>query len=236
MPISTEEAVIARLTSRGKKFEILVDPYKALEVKKGKEVPLDDLVVIDEVFEDSKKGERCKESDLNEVFGTSDFKEIVYKIIRNGEVQLTTEQRRKMREERMKEIANIISRRSIDPQTKIPHPPQRILNAMKEAKVNINEMESAEAQIERVLDALKPIIPISMETVEIAIKIPPSYIGKAYGKVKEFGNLKKEEWRDDGSWMGIIEIPAGIQGDFYNLLNSLTKGEAETKIVKTKQF
>ncbi len=234
MSISTEDAVIARLTSHGKKFEILVDPYKALDVKRGKDVPIEELVVIEGVFEDSAKGERCTEDDINKAFGTSDFKEIAYKIIRHGDVQLTTEQRRKMKEDKTKKIADMISRRAMDPQTKTPHPPQRILNAMNEARVNINEMESAESQIERVVDALRPIIPISMETMQIAVRIPASYAGKAYGKVKEFGHIKKEEWRNDGSWSCIIEIPGGMQGEFYNLLNSLTKGECETKIIKDK--
>ncbi|MCD6477997.1 MAG: ribosome assembly factor SBDS [Candidatus Aenigmarchaeota archaeon] len=232
MSISTENAVIARLISHGKKFEILVDPYKAMEAKRGKDVPIDDLTVIDEVFEDSAKGERCKEEDLKKVFGTDDFKTIAYRIIREGMVQLTTEQRRKIREEKKIKIANIISRKSVDPKTKIPHPPQRILNAMDEARVHIDETESAEAQVERVLTALKPVIPISMESVKIAIRIPAAFVGKSYGKIKEFGEIKKEEWKNDGSWFCVIEIPAGMQGDFYELLNSLTKGEAETKIIK----
>jgi len=230
MSISTEKAVVARLSHSGKKFEILVDPYKALEVKKGKEVPIEDLVVIEEVFEDSAKGKRVSDEDLQEVFGTENFNEIAYKIIKKGEVHLTTEQRRKMKEDKMNKIASIISRRAIDPQRKTPHPPQRILNAMEEAKININELESAESQVEGIVQALKPIIPISMEMVMVSVKIPANYAGKAYGKIKDFGEIKKEEWKNDGSWVGVIEIPAGVQGDFYNLLNKMTKGEVETKI------
>ena len=232
MSISTEKAVIARLIHSGKKFEILVDPEKALEIRKGKEIPLEDLVVIEEVFEDSAKGERASEEDLKKSFGTENFKEIAYKIIRNGEVHLTTEQRRKMKEEKINKIVNIISRRSIDPQRKVPHPPQRILNAIKEAKVNVNELESAESQVERIVQAIRPVLPISMEMIDISIKISATYAAKAYGKIKDFGEIKKEEWKNDGSWIGIVEIPAGVQGDFYNLLNRMTKGEVEAKIMK----
>jgi len=232
MPISVEKAVVARLSSHGKNFEILVDPYKALDVKKGKEVPMDELVVIPEVFEDCMKGERASASDMNKIFGTSDFKVVAYQIIRKGEVQLTTEQRRKMKEEKTKKIVDIISRKAIDPQRNVPHTPQRIMRAMEEARVHIDEIQSAESQIERIVDALKPIIPISIESIEIMIRIPPQYTGKAYGKVSEFGKLKREEWRNDGSWVSVVEIPAGLQGEFYNLLNSLTKGDVETKIIK----
>lgn len=232
MSISTEKAVIARLIYSGKKFEILVDPEKALEIKMGKEIPLEDLVVIDYVFEDSAKGKRASEEDLKKAFGTEDFKEIAYKIIKKGEVHLTTEQRKRMKEEKINKIVNIISRKSIDPQRKIPHPPQRILNAMKEAKINVNEMESAESQVERIVQELRPVLPISMEMVDISIKIPAMYAAQTYGKIKDFGKIKKEEWKNNGSWLGIVEIPAGVQGDFYNLLNKMTKGEVETKIMK----
>ncbi len=44
--------------------------------------------------------------------------------------------------------------------------------------------------------------------------------------------MVKEEWQSDGSWVALIKIPAGIQGDFYSLVNSLTKGDAETKLVR----
>lgn len=232
MPISLEKSVIAKLSSHGKDFEILVDPQNALDVRRGKEILMEDLVVIPEVFEDSAKGEKASSEDLQKAFNTLDFKTIAYHIIRKGHVQLTTEQRRKMKEEKTRKIVSIIARRAMDPQRKVPHTPQRIEKAMEEAKVRVDETESAEAQVKRIVDALKPILPISMESLKIMVKIPPQYTGKAYGKISEFGKLKKEKWQDNGSWVATVEIPAGLQGDFYNLLNGLTKGEAETKIVK----
>jgi len=44
--------------------------------------------------------------------------------------------------------------------------------------------------------------------------------------------LLKEEWKSDGSYLCLIEIPAGIQQDVYDRLNSLTHGQVEVKIVK----
>lgn len=232
MPVSLEKSVIARLSSHGKKFEVLVDPYKAIEVKKGMDVPADELLVIAEVFEDSAKGEKASSGDLQKTFNTSDFKTIAYQIIRKGEVQLTTEQKRKMKEDKTKKIVDIIARRAIDPQRNVPHTPQRILRAMEEARVHVDEFQSAESQVEKVVDALKPIIPISIESLEIMVRVPPQYTGKAYGKISEFGKLKRDEWRNDGSWVATVEIPAGLQGEFYNLLNGLTKGEGDAKVVK----
>ena len=232
MSVSLEKSVIARLSSHGTKFEILVDPYRALDVKRGRDVPAEEFAVIEEVYEDSAKGEKASSEDLKKAFNTLDFKTIAYRIIRKGDVQLTTEQRKTMRENKRKEIVDIIARRAVDPQKNIPHTPQRISNAMEEAKIHVDEIQSAESQIESVIQKLKPIIPISIESAEIEVKVPPQYTGKAYQKIAAFGKMKKDEWRNDGSWVAMVEIPAGLQGEFLNLLNSLTKGEGEAKLIR----
>ncbi|MEF8821594.1 MAG: SBDS family ribosome assembly factor, partial [Halovenus sp.] len=34
------------------------------------------------------------------------------------------------------------------------------------------------------------------------------------------------------SWIGVVEFPAGMQNEFYDLVNEVSSGEAETRIVK----
>lgn len=230
--ISVEKAVIARLTKGGERFEILVDPEKALEIKTGKDFDLDEFLASQEIFEDAKKGLRSSEEKLNKVFGTNDIEIIVKRIIREGEVQITTEQRKRMIDEKTKAIANIISKRGVNPQTGVPHPPDRILRAMEEAKVRVNLEKRVEEQVDSILKSIQTIIPIKFERVQIAIKVPPSFAGKAANIIRNFGSLLKEEWKSDGSYICLIEIPAGIQQDIYDRLNSLTHGQVEVKIVK----
>jgi len=230
--ISVEKAVIARLTKSGERFEILVDPEKALEIKTGKDFDLDEFLASQEIFEDAKKGLRSSEEKLNKVFGTNDIEIIVKRIIREGEVQITTEQRKRMIDEKTKAIANIISKRGVNPQTGVPHPPDRILRAMEEAKVRVDLEKRVEEQVDSVLKSIQTIIPIKFERVQIAIKVPPSFAGKAANMIRNFGSLLKEEWKSDGSYLCLIEIPAGIQQDVYDRLNSLTHGQVEVKIVK----
>ncbi len=229
--ISVDDAVIARLDSHGEHFEVLVDPEKALEVKKGKDVEMDELIAANEVFEDSEKGKRIGDEELNKVFGTNDLKEIVYKIIRKGEVQLTTEQRKRMREEKRKEIASTISRRAVNPQTNKPHPPNRINNAMEEAGIHVDEMRGVEEQVSEVLDEIKAILPISVDEVRIAVRVPAKHAGEASGKLRDIGEIEKEDWGNDGSWRAVIKMPAGLQDKFYKKANSVTKGEVETKLM-----
>jgi ribosome maturation protein SDO1 len=230
--ISLEKAVIARLIKAGEKFEVLVDPEKAMEVKSGKEIPLEELIASEEVFEDSKKGEKAPAEKINKVFGTNDLSTIVKRIIKEGEVQITTEQRKQMLEEKTKAIATLISKRGVNPQSGLPHPVDRVLRAMEQTKVRIDIDKRVEEQLENVLKGIQTIIPIKFEKIQIAIRIPPSFAGKAANIVRSFGPLLKEEWAHDGSYICLIEIPAGIQQEIYDRLNNLTHGQVEVKIVK----
>jgi ribosome maturation protein SDO1 len=57
------------------------------------------------------------------------------------------------------------------------------------------------------------------------------YAARAYGSIKSFGQIRKEEWRADGSWFGIIEMSAGAYASFLNKLGHITKGNGQTKII-----
>ena len=70
-------------------------------------------------------------------------------------------------------IIEIIRKNGVDPKTKLPHPAQRIKNAMDEARVTINEFRRAEDQVDGILKSIRPVLPISFEKRKIAIKIPP---------------------------------------------------------------
>lgn len=230
--VSVEKAVIARIVKAGQKFEILVDPELALDVKRGKEVPLDALLAVPEVFEDSKKGTRPASDTINKTFGTNDISVIAPRIIREGEVQLTTEQRRKMLEEKTKAIANIISRQGVNPQTGAPHPPDRVLRAMEQAKVRVSIERPPEEQVDAILKEIRSIIPIRFEKVKVAIRVPPTHAARAAGVIRNFGTPSREEWGNDGSYMCVIELAAGIQAELYDKLNSLTHGEVQVKQLK----
>ena len=120
----------------------------------------------------------------------------------------------------------------MDPKTKSPHPRQRIELAMEQAGIHVDPFKPVREQVKMIIEQLRPIIPISMENVRISVKIPAEHIGKAYGAVRNFGALEREDWQSDGSWVGIVKIAAGMQTGFYDKLNDLTKGNVSTKILK----
>ena len=228
--VTLEKAVIARYIKDGSHFEVLVDPESAMSFREGLVENLD--LAIDEIFKDAKKGDHASSENLSKVFHSEDPVEIAKVIVKKGDIQLTTDQRKKMANEKKKQVINTIARNAINPQTRTPHPPARIELAMDEARLHIDPFKSVEEQVTIVLKALKPLIPIRLEKVKIAVKIPSEYAAHAYGELHKSGNLLKEDWLKDGSWAGLFEIPAGMQTDFLNLVNKKTHGNVITKIVE----
>lgn len=230
-----KEYVIARIEKAGEKFEVLVKPEAVQKLRDGKEVNLLAELAIDEIFRDAHKGSKASEEKMAEFFGTTAPLDVAKQIIQRGEIQLTTEQRRQMLEAKRRQIVQYIAANAINPQTGAPHPPQRIEIAMDEAKVHIDPFKGVEAQVKDVLDALRPLIPIRFEKARIAVKLSAEDSAKCYGDIKAFGSILKEEWQPSGAWIGVVEMPAGMQTEFLERLNARTKGNVETRILKADQ-
>jgi ribosome maturation protein SDO1 len=152
-------------------------------------------------------------------------------ILKKGQLQLTTDQRRKMVEDKRKQVIDYISRQAVDPKTNLPHPPMRIENAMEQIRYSIDPYKSIEEQAREIVKLLRPILPLKVEQLQIGVTIPSVHAVRAYGSIKAYGAIKHEEWRSDGSWYGVLEMPAGSYASFLNKLGDVTKGSGEAKIV-----
>ncbi|MBS3777873.1 MAG: ribosome assembly factor SBDS [Candidatus Thermoplasmatota archaeon] len=230
--VSLDDAVIARLKKGEHHFEILVDPYGAADIIEGKETEVLQIMAIDDIFSDAKKGIHVSEEALEDQFETTDVSKIAEYIIKHGDIQLTTDQRHKMQKNKQKRVVEHITKNAMDPQTKTPHPRNRIERAMEEAGVHIDPFKPVSEQVKSTVNAIRPYIPLSMERVKITVKIPAKHVGKAYGVARSFGVLEQEDWQSDGSWVGVVRLAAGMQDKFYDKLNEVTKGNVSTKVLK----
>jgi len=229
--VSLDKAIIASYDREGQHFELFLDPDNAYLYLEGSKKDLKNILVVDEVFEDAKNGERHKADAIKKAFGTTDIFEILKIMLEKGEVQLTTEQKRKKLEETRKKILAIICMEAIDARTKAPIPIQRLENALEQVRVHIDPFKDPREQVPGIVKLLLPLIPIKFEKINIAIKVPAAHAHRCYGTLKSYG-IKKEQWLGDGSLVVMIEIPAGMQGEVFDKLNKLTAGQIETKIVE----
>jgi ribosome maturation protein SDO1 len=228
----SERYTTARLTHEGEHFEILVKPEAALSFRLGKIESVSKVLITDTIFVDAGKGLKASEEKLQKAFGTVNPTEIASIILKRGMLQLTTEQRRQLIEEKRKQIVSFISRNSVDPRTNLPHPPTRIEQAMKQIHYSIDPFKETEAQAKDVIKLLLPILPLKIEKVSVAVSIPPEHVSRVYGDIKGFGIIKHEEWRAGGSWYAVVEMPAGLYGPFLEKMGEKTRGNLEVKLIK----
>lgn len=228
----SDRYTIARITYEGEHFEILTKPEPALAYKLGKTIPISQVLATETIFNDAGKGSKASEEKLQEIFGTTDPIKIAEVILKKGTLQLTTDQRKQLVEDKRRQIISFISRECIDPKTNLPHPPLRIEQAMKQIHFSIEPSKSVEEQAKDIIKLLRPIIPLKMEKITVEVHVPPEHASKVYGTVKGFGTLKRDQWQADGSWSATVEMSAGSYGPFLDKLGKMTRGNIEAKLVK----
>lgn len=232
--MSSKDYIVAKYDSKGKHFEILVDPNLAFQFRESGKPNIEEVVKSDFIYKDVRKGLKASPEDIRSVFGTEDVKAVAEKILKEGELQLTTEQRRKMLESKRKLIITYISRNAVDPKTKLPIPPQRIEKAMEEARVGIDLYKSVEEQALSTVKAISRLIPIKIAKALLEVTIPPEFSSRAFNEAKSLGITHRVNWKNDGSVTFELEIPAGMQEEVIDKLNKLTKGEVSVKVLKVE--
>ncbi len=226
------DAVVIGIKREGNRFELFVDPDLAFDYRRGEEVPMEDILKSFEIYDDAKRGSRATEILVKDAFGSSEVFMVAREILKHGEFKLTHEQRIQLVEEKTEAIIKDIAKRAMNPQTGHPHPPDRIRQAMEEAKIRVDPFIRVDEQVPRVVKALLVIIPISFESVKLSITLPASFAGKGYNIVAKAGVVKSDSWGQDGSWTGLVEMPASLRQALYDDLNKLTKGQTRIDVVR----
>ena len=227
-----DKVTVVRYSFEGEKFEILVKPDPALEYKLGKRKDISSVLVSDEIYSDSSKGTRASSEKLLKAFKTEDATAIAERIMQKGDLNLTTDQRRKMTSEKRKQIVNYISKTYVDPKSHLPHPPLRIEQAMEDGRVSIDPHKSVDDQVKEIVEQLRSIIPLKSENLILEITVPAQFAAQSFSVLKSAGTLKKEEWQSNGSLKAILEIPAAARPNVIDRLGSITKGTASVEVVK----
>lgn len=231
--VDVNNAVIARLKKGSETFEILVDCDNALLFREGKAL-FENAVAGPYVFKKAKTGEHASPAEMKKAFGTEDLTKVAEIILREGEIQLTRDHKDRMREQKFKQVVNLLARNAVDAKTENPIPAARIEMLLKESKFKVDEFKAAEQQLHDALRKISPLAPVKMETRELEIRIPALEAVKSFHALKSFGKILKEDWLDDGSLLVVLEIAAGLQPSLEDELSKATKGNLEIKIVKKK--
>ncbi len=228
--LDTSDAI--RIQYRGEKvFEILVEPDPAKEARfNDTDHDIQRLLFVQQVFKDADKGERASPRELEEEFGTKQVMDAAEQIFESGDMQLTTDQKAEMRNDKRQQVISMIARRAQNPKTGNPHPPQRVKNALEEAGFDFDAMENVESQFKDAIEAIRPIIPVSLDEKTVAIKVPSDSGGKAYNLLQKRAELLEEQWGNE-FFYAKIKVPAGVLTELMEDLQEMTSGNSEVKDV-----
>jgi ribosome maturation protein SDO1 len=212
-------SVEARISVKGKHFEILVDLEEALKVKTGKG-NVQSALQSNAIFHNIKKGDLVSKDELENAFGTADIFEVAKHIMTKGEVQKNQEFRDAEKEKRMNQIFALLLRNCSDQFGK-PYTEDRLRRATTEAHYNFDN-RPAEQQMISLLEKLKTIIPIKLEIKKFKLTVPAQYTAQVYGILSDY--KQSEDWLSNGSLSVIVSIPAGLTIDFFDKINGKTHG------------
>jgi len=221
---------VAWIEVKGERFEILVRPEQAFRYREGEKIDLSEVLWTDTIFKDSRKGLKASPESLKKAFGTDDVRVIAEKILKEGKIQLTEEERRRLLEAKKRKVINYIARNAVDPRTGMPIPESRIEAAMEELGIGIDLYRDAESQAIEIVSKLAKIMPIKIAKALLEAVIPPEAAGRVMAEAKRLGEVKRSEWLKDGSLKIELEIPAGAQVDVINRLQDIAKGKAVVNV------
>jgi ribosome maturation protein SDO1 len=222
-----DKFTIVRYSAGNDKFEILVKPDPALEYKLGKKMDISNIMISDEIYSEANKGTRCSSEKLMKHFKTTDQLEIAKQIMDKGDLNLNTDQRRKMIEEKKRQIVEYINKNFVDPKSHMPHPISRINAVLDEARVAIDPFKRLDDQLKNIIEPLRKIIPLKSEILELTVTVPAQFSGQSFSVFKTIGDIKSEQWLSDGSLQVILSINAGMKSSFLDRIGTATKGSAQ---------
>ncbi|MBS3115947.1 ribosome assembly factor SBDS [Candidatus Woesearchaeota archaeon] len=234
--VDVDKAVFARLQKKGKEFEILVDPELAVkakeDLKKGKDVEMNDILAAEGIFFDTKKGTRAGKKDLILAFDTDDAEVIAKMIVRDGKIYTSQDQRHKQTQEKWDRIVALIAMNAIDAKTKIPIPKKTVEDALRKAVFRIDDNKTVENQMQDAIKKIKELIPLSFNQKTLQINnIAPNLVTPCLNLSKNLGSITKENWNQDKSLTLTVSVPVGLKEEFIDRLNAITHGNADIKIM-----
>lgn len=234
--VDVDKAVFARLQKKGKEFEILVDAELAVkakeDLKKGKDVEMNDILAAEGIFFDTKKGTRAGKKDLILAFDTDDAEVIAKMIVRDGKIYTSQDQRHKQTQEKWDRIVALIAMNAIDAKTKIPIPKKTVEDALRKAVFRIDDNKTVENQMQDAIKKIKELIPLSFNQKTLQINnIAPNLVTPCLNLSKNLGSITKENWNQDKSLTLTVSVPVGLKEEFIDRLNAITHGNADIKIM-----
>ena len=217
---------IVRFQKGKLKFEVLAKKGAVVKYREQR-LSVQHVLLIDTIYSKCSQGKVAKSSDLKRVFGTADFMQCASQILQNGDLSLSSSERKAKMDTKKHEIVYYISKNYINPLSKCPHPSDRILSCMEECNIKINATKSTKTQS---LNAIKKmsgtLFFAKAAALSISLSIKYKYdinkIGQLINRISG-GSSYQQKWNEKGC-VFVMELSKADLEDLSNKLNKLTNG------------
>lgn len=160
---------IVKLQKSGKRFEIACYRNKVVNWRNRIETDINEVLHRPVVFRDVGKGVLAAAADLEAVFGTTDQEEICREILDRGELQISDKERQAELTNLYRDIATIVSEKTVNPETNRPYTVSMITSAMSEIHYAVKPTKSAKQQALEVIKLLAEVMPIERAKMHLRI-------------------------------------------------------------------
>ncbi|KAK2962430.1 putative Ribosome maturation protein SDO1 like protein [Blattamonas nauphoetae] len=216
---------VCQLKRNGVTLEVLCKPGTVAKWKEGN-LGIDNVILSDDIFKNHTKLERASDQDVETGTGHPRGMAAVEFILQNGEIALTTAERREKVEQRRREILGFINSYYVDPSTNLPHPIPRLETAMESFRYIIDPFRDGSEQALEVVEKMRDVLPIRKNVMEGTLFVPHKYLSQCQGIVKKYCDKGREKYDGKGCTMEIGVIPGNFDRVMAEL-NKVTHGEHE---------
>jgi ribosome maturation protein SDO1 len=163
---------VVRYKKFGKRFEIAAYKNTVKNWRNGLETDLDEVLQSTTVFSNVSKGILAKREDMIQVFGTDDEEKICVKILQDGQLQVSEKERQMEIENRVRDVAGILSEKCINPKSKKPYTIGVLERALKDIHFSADPKKPAKLQANETLPLLQAQFPIERAQMLLRIVVP----------------------------------------------------------------
>ncbi|KAJ8600343.1 hypothetical protein CTAYLR_000666 [Chrysophaeum taylorii] len=158
MPLQEQSIKLSNVAIvRLKGFEVACYPSKVVDYRAGRETDLDEVMQIETVFKNVRKGVVAGAKELNKVFKNKSPEEICVEIIKHGELQVSERERSAQQEAMLRDVAVLVSEKTIDNRTGFQPPVGAVEKYMREIHYAAPTSKSAKQQALDVIRRLEPL-------------------------------------------------------------------------------
>ena len=213
-------------------FEIPTKEGAATKYREGILKSIEDVITTDLIFTNFNKAQKASSDQLKSSFNTDDTTKVIQQILKKGEIQLSSAERKEKVDKKRKEIVEWLHKNYVDPSKNppLPIPITRIENAMNEMKARVYVEQAAERQGVDLAGKMMEIIPMRKATMmKGQIRIGHKMVGAAGNVVQKHAKVLKEDYDAEGVVYQVEVSPSGYDNLMAGL-TKVTKGEFEFKV------